>query len=98
MIGFGCSLRGVVPVIEQYVTQRPAHLERCTQWPQVIATVENLSAAFEDPVYELTDTGTDAFHPARDGMVVLGFDQQMQMITLDRVMHDPKAVPDTGLS
>src|SRR5262245_60659699 len=29
-------------------------------------------------------------------MVVLRFNQQMQMITLDRVVHDTKAMPDTG--
>jgi hypothetical protein len=45
----------------------------------VITTVEGLSAALKQPVHQLADPGTDTLHPARDGVVGLRFDQQMQM-------------------
>ena len=91
-------LRGVVAVIEQYVTQRPVHLEWRAQRPQVVATVEDLATALKETVHQLADPRADAFHPARDRPVVLSLDQEMHVIALDRVVHDPEAVPDTGLA
>ncbi len=85
-------------MIEQYITQRPADLERRTQRPHVVATVQNFSAAFKQPIHQLTDAGADALHAAGDGIVGLCFDQKMQVITLDRVVHHPEAVPDAGLA
>ena len=64
----------------------------------MIATIEDLSAAPKQPVHELADPRPDALHPARDRGVVVRFDQQMQVIALNRVVHDPEAVPNAGLA
>jgi len=97
VLGFA-PLRGVVAVIEQHVTQCPVYLERRAQRAQVIATVEHLAAALKETVRELADPRTDALHPAGHRMVAVRLDQQVHVIALDRVVHDPEAVPDAGLA
>ncbi len=85
-------------MIEQYVTQCPADFERRAQRPQVIATVEHLATASKEPVRELADPCTDALHAARNRAVATRFDQQMQVVALDRIVHHTETVPHAGLS
>jgi hypothetical protein len=64
----------------------------------VIATVEHLAAALKKTVRQLADPRTDALHPTGNRMVAVRLDQQVHVIALDRVVHDPEAVPDAGLA
>ena len=65
---------------------------------QVIATVEHFALALEQPVGELADAGADTLHPTGDRVIGVRFDQKMHVITLDRVVHHPEAVPDAGFA
>jgi hypothetical protein len=57
-----------------------------------------LPLRWKKPVRELADARTDALHSAGNRMVAVRLDQQVHVIALDRVMHHPEAVPDTGFA
>jgi hypothetical protein len=56
----------------------------------VVAIGEHRSRASEDAVHGPREPRTDRLHPASECILVVGFHDQMRVIPLERVMHEPK--------
>jgi len=82
------ALLPVLPDIEKDVRQRVPHFARSPQRADVVATEKHRPRAPEDAVRRPCDAGRDGFHPARECSLVLGFDEKMQVIALDRELRD----------
>jgi hypothetical protein len=54
----------------------------------VIAAVENRSPPIEDAIHGPSKTCSQALHSLRQGCDALGFDEQVDVIVLERVVHD----------
>ena len=61
--------------------------------PDVIAAGHDLAASCEHAVHGERNSGTDGLHPPPERDVILRFDDQVQVISLDRVVDEPKAQP-----
>ena len=77
--------------IEQDVRQRVSHLARRAEDVQVVAVRENATASVEYPVHRSRQARRDGFHPGRQVPLAHGFCDQVHVIVLDRVMHQPEA-------
>jgi hypothetical protein len=84
--------------IEKDVRQRVPHLARCPQYVQVVAVGENGSMAAEDAVHGSRQTRGDGFHAGREIPLARRLDDRMQVIVLERVLHQSKAPPVTSRS
>ena len=82
------SLRRVLSRVEQHVAKRGSHFARRTERPVVIATVEHRSPPIEDAIHGPREARRQALHPLRQGRDALGFDEQVDVIVLERVVDD----------
>jgi hypothetical protein len=56
----------------------------------VIALGEHLSGTPEGPVHRAREPGRERLHPAPARILVVGLDEEVRVIVLDRVVHEPE--------
>ena len=83
-------LCGMPPRIQQHVPQRPVHLARRQQEPEVIALRKHRSLALHDPIDGTCQARADRHHAAAKRCLIARFHDQMRVIPLQRVVHDPE--------
>ena len=79
-----CMFAGV----EERIRQRRAHLSGRPERAVVVAAIEYGSAPIKDPIHGPGQTGGQALDPIRQGRSALRFDEQVDVIVLERVVHD----------
>jgi hypothetical protein len=82
------ALREMATRVQEYVREGPAHLARRAQAAVVVAAVEHRPAAAAHPVHGAREPGTDAHHAARECFLAVRFDDQVRMVSLQRVVRD----------
>jgi len=83
----------VVKVVVQHVDERVAQLGRRLQDPLVKALGEDLALAVPESVQGASDADQQALHATGEGDAVLGFDDEVQVVGLHRVVQ--KAKPES---
>lgn len=81
--------------VQKHVAQREPHLTRRRQQAEVIAICEDLAAPSSDAIDGASDPSGDRLHAAPEGVSITGFDNEMRVITQQRVVNEPKAGPRT---
>lgn len=79
--------------IQENVAERVMHLARRPQQPRVIAVRQHRSCVFRHAVDRTGEARTDALHPASERRLVRGLDDEMRVVPLERVVHEPKPRP-----
>ena len=82
------SLRRVLSRVEEHVAKRRSHLPGRAERAVVIAAVEHRSPPLEDPIHGPREARGQALHPIRQGRDALRFDEQVDVIVLERVVDD----------
>jgi len=83
----------VLAGVQQHVGQRIPHLARRSKHPQVVPIGQHRPPSATGPVGGSGQPGADRFHPAGEIARARGFDEEMGVIALERVVHDPEAPP-----
>lgn len=81
------------PRVVDHVQQRRSHLARSTQCPGVIPIREDGSPAPPQLVQPPRHANEQPLHAARQRSPIAGLGQQVRVVRLDRVLHEPKAEP-----
>jgi hypothetical protein len=76
--------------VEERIRQRGSYLPGRAERSVVVAAVEHRSPPTEDPIHRPRQARIQALHPIRHGCGALRFDQQVDMIVLERVLNDPE--------
>ena len=92
------ALRRMPARIEQHVGERVPHLLRRLQHAQVIALEEHRPGAPERPVHRAREPRRKRHHPAPERLPIVGLDDQMRVIVLDRVVDEPEVAALAGLA
>lgn len=79
--------------VEQNVPKRVPHFTRRLKQTHVVAIGEDTAGVLCHAVDCEGEPGADGLHAASDRFSILRFDDQMRMVTLERVVHEPKAGP-----
>jgi hypothetical protein len=82
------SLARVLSCVEEYVGERGANLPWRAEGVVVIAAVENRTPPVKDPIHGPREARGRALHPVRQGRGALRFDEQMDVVVLERVVDD----------
>ena len=77
------------PVLED-VEQCRSGLTRCLELMRVVAVGEDRPAVAESTMRRASHANREPLHAAREGLLVRGFDDQVQVIGLHREVHDAK--------
>lgn len=88
--------RHVVSCVQQHVPKRVPHLPRGRQQPHVITIGEHASRAPGDAIHGPSHPRPDRLHASREGALVICFDDQVGVISLQGVVHQPKPRPIAG--
>jgi hypothetical protein len=86
------GFRSVASRVEQDISERIAHFARRSQHAHVVAIRENRTGSREHPVHRFREPRTDRLHAAPERVPAVGFDDQMDVIALDRVVVQSEAV------
>ena len=76
--------------IEQHVGERIPHLLRRLQQAQVISLEEHRPGAPQRPVHRAREPRRKRHHPAPERIAIVGLDDQVRVIVLDRVVDEPE--------
>jgi hypothetical protein len=57
----------------------------------VVAATKHCTGAAEDPIHSARDARADRFHPASECSLILRFDEDVNVISLDRELCDAEA-------
>ena len=87
----------ILSYVEKYVAKRIAHLSRRREELYVIAARNHLAPATKSPVHCLRKTRSNRLHSPGQGILRIGLNDQMKMIVLDGVLHQPKVPALTRL-
>jgi len=82
------SLARMLSRVEEYIRKRGSHLAGRAERAVVIAAVENRSAPTEDAIHGPSEARGKALHPIRQSRDALRFDEQVDVIVLERVVDD----------
>ena len=88
---------GVSSGVQQNVCNRPADLERRLQHAHVVSIRQDRAAAPEDPMHRTRQARTDRLHASAQGSRVVSLDDQVRVIALERVVHQPEVAPVAAL-
>jgi len=86
--GWRDSLGGMLSRVEEHVGERGPNLPGRAEAAVVIPPVEHRSPPPEDPVHRSREARGDALHAACESRRVRRFDQEVDVIVLDRVVND----------
>jgi len=87
--------RAMLAAVHQYVDERVADRARRGERAGMKPVPPHGSAAAERAVDRPRDADGEAPHPAAQSPRIIGFDDEMEMVVLDREMNDPE-VPAGG--
>jgi len=82
----------MMPSVQQHVPERIPNLCWGLQHPKVIAVCQDRADATEDAIDRTPEPRPDGLHPASQRRRIGGFDQQVRVIRLQRVVDDPEVV------
>ncbi len=82
------SLARMFACVENHVRKRGSNLPGRAECAVVIAAVESRSPPIEDAIHGPSEARGQALHPVRKGRGALRFDQQVDVIVLQRVVDD----------
>jgi hypothetical protein len=68
-------------------------LARGRQHSHVVAVSEDTAATIRDAVHGAGQPGTDRFHTASERLAVVGLDDEVCVIALERIVHQTKPRP-----
>jgi len=74
--------------VQQYIRERGSYLPGRAERAVVIAAVENRSPPIEDAIHGPSEARGEALHAIRQGRDALRFDEQVDVIVLERVVDD----------
>jgi hypothetical protein len=77
----------MVPLVEQHVDESAFDLERSAKRARVIALAENAATSAVNAIDGLGDANCEALNPARQRAAVIGFDDQMYVVALHRIVR-----------
>lgn len=77
-------------MVFQHVLQRVAHLTQRSQDAVLNALRKHAASARPQLVQRASDTTIETLHASRERPAIIRFDDQMQMVRLDRVVDDVK--------
>jgi hypothetical protein len=80
----------VVPDVQEHVGEGISHLAGRAQDPQVIAAVEHGASSAERAVHRVREPLRDRLHTAAERGRPLRLDDQVYVIALHRVVHEPE--------
>jgi hypothetical protein len=80
----------VLSRVENDIRERRSYLPRRAERAVVVSPVEHRSPPTEDPIHRPSEARSQALHPIRQGRGALRFDEQVDVIVLERVLDDPK--------
>jgi len=84
------GLTRVTAGVEEHVHEGIAKLPRTREVPAVIAFAPEAPSPRRQSVHEHRDTGGESLHAARQGDRVVGFDDEVKVVRLDREVKDAK--------
>lgn len=79
--------------IVQDVGEGVAYLARCFQRSVVEAIAEHPASPVPQSIEPSCDANQESLHAARETRSMLSFDDEVQVVRLDREVNQPKAVP-----
>ena len=92
------GLRRVSPCVQEHVGECVTHLARRAEHLQVIPIGQNWPGAPKDPVHRARETRANRLHPSPEGTFIVCFHDQVGVVSLYRVMDEPKVAPFAALS
>jgi len=78
--------------IQKHVAHRIPHLGRRPQHHMVKAVQQDTPLPPEHPVHGPRQASSQRIHPSTERTSIIGLDDQVQMVGLDRVVHEPKVL------
>ena len=81
----------MLAAVQQHVLQRVSNPSGTPQKPYVIATGEHTPPSPKDPIHRPRDSRGDRVHSPAQRIVVVGFDDQVEVVSQDRVMDESEA-------
>src|SRR5262245_13454996 len=84
-------LREVPSRVQQDVRERAPYLARTAETPVVVAAVEHGPAPTARAIHRSRQPRCDALHPARERVFAMRLDDQMRVVSLERVVRDAEA-------
>lgn len=81
----------MVARVQQHVAKRVVDLARRRQKAQMVAIREDLSSTPRDAIHGAGDSARDRFHAAAERTSIACLDDEMGVIALEGVVHEPKA-------
>ena len=82
--------RGMLPEVERDVDERVAKLARRRQVTAVIPLAPEPSSPLRESIHCHRDARSEPLHPAREALAVVALREEVNMITLNRIMQDAK--------
>lgn len=77
--------------VQEHVGNRVPDLPRRTENVEVVSIREHTASTMEGPVHRPREPRSDGLHARREIFAACCLDDRMQVIGLDRIMHDSKA-------
>ncbi len=84
------EIRPVLARILKDVDERVAYISRRLQRSSVVAVREDSAASIPQAIQPLRDANEQTLHTPRERARVLGLDDQVQLVRLDRKLDEPK--------
>ena len=81
----------MAPRVQQDVTKRVVHLTRRREEPHLVAFREDMPCVAGNAVYSTRKARADCHHAALKVLTILRFDDEVRVIALKRIVHEPKA-------
>lgn len=87
---------GMPTCVQEHVAKSIPHLARRPQHVRMVPICEHRPAALEHPVHGPRESRSYGLHPTRQRRHVRRLDQQMGMVSLERVVHQAKVPAVAG--
>ncbi len=87
------DLRSMMTGVEKDVAKRVMHLTRRRQQSQMVAIGDDRPPPIRDSVHGTCQPRAEHPHPAPEGATIARLDDQVRVIPLQRVVHQPKPRP-----
>jgi hypothetical protein len=79
--------------IQEDVAKRVVHLFRGWKEAVMISLGEDSPGAARDAIDGPSESRPDRFHPATERVLIARFHDEMRVVALQRVLHEPKSRP-----
>ncbi len=86
----GSHLHGVVARVQEHVPKRTMDLARRSKKSEMVAIGDDRPRPLRNTVHGTREPGSDGSHPARQRDAIARLDDEVRVIPLQRVVHEPK--------